>query len=200
MKGIFWTLAIILAILIGLYPSAYFFMRDSDGLLSTKTAELLSDKVWRFAFYAHIFPGGLALLTGWPQFIPSWRTLKPHWHRILGKIYIISVLVSGLAGLYIGFYATGGLVSQTGFIALALIWLFTTLGAFLKIKKREVAAHERWMIFSYAATFAAVTLRLWLPMLIGFYEGDFDAAYPIVAWLCWVPNMGVAWWLVRRTT
>jgi hypothetical protein len=53
------------------------------------------------------------------------------------------------------------------------------------------------MIYSYAACFAAVTLRLWLPLLvIGF--GDFIKAYTVVAWLCWVPNILVAYLIVRK--
>ncbi|GAB4428835.1 MAG: hypothetical protein OHK0039_47410 [Bacteroidia bacterium] len=56
-------------------------------------------------------------------------------------------------------------------------------------------------MISYAACFAAVTLRLWLPILTALL-GDFLPAYRIVAWLCWVPNLLVAlaviWWQRRR--
>ena len=50
-----------------------------------------------------------------------------------------------------------------------------------------------------AVTLAAVTLRLWLPVLLGTHV-PFDTAYPIVAWLCWVPNLLVAEAIVRRTS
>jgi hypothetical protein len=46
-------------------------------------------------------------------------------------------------------------------------------------------------------TFAAVTLRLWLPILIS--SGvDYIEAYQAVAWLSWVPNLLVAEWIVHR--
>ena len=48
------------------------------------------------------------------------------------------------------------------------------------------------MIYSYAACFAAVTLRIWLPILTSIL-GEFLSAYRIVAWLCWVPNLIVAY-------
>lgn len=48
------------------------------------------------------------------------------------------------------------------------------------------------MVYSFSACCAAVTLRLWLPLLLGGLRLDFDFAYPIVAWLCWVPNLLVA--------
>lgn len=75
---------------------------------------------------------------------------------------------------------------------MALLWLATTAMAFLAVKKGEIVAHQNWMIRSYALCWAAVTLRLWLPVLQGVIGLDFIAAYLIVSWLCWVPNLVVA--------
>jgi hypothetical protein len=46
--------------------------------------------------------------------------------------------------------------------------------------------------------FAAVTLRVELPLLIAAFQA-FDPAYMMVSWSCWVPNLLVAEWIVRRT-
>jgi predicted membrane protein DUF2306 len=43
------------------------------------------------------------------------------------------------------------------------------------------------MIRSYALTAAAITLRLYLPLIFVFH-GSFSIAYPAIAWLCWIPN------------
>ena len=49
------------------------------------------------------------------------------------------------------------------------------------------------MIRNYSLTFAAVTLRIYLPLLTTFaFNGEFIPSYHIVAWLCWVPNIIVA--------
>ena len=53
------------------------------------------------------------------------------------------------------------------------------------------------MFFSYAACFAAVTLRIWLPLLT-IAMGESNSAYRIVAWLCWVPNIIVAILILRN--
>ena len=116
---------------------------------------------------------------------------------MLGKTYVISVLISGLCGLFIALYATGGIVSILGFFTLSLIWLTTTILGFKSIKKKDINSHEKFMIFSYAACFAAVTLRIWLPLLTIAMD-DFNSAYRIVAWLCWVPNIIVAFLIVRK--
>jgi hypothetical protein len=52
------------------------------------------------------------------------------------------------------------------------------------------------MVRNFALTFAAVTLRVWLPA--GTAAGvPFAVAYPVVAWLCWVPNLLAAEALIR---
>jgi uncharacterized membrane protein YozB (DUF420 family) len=65
------------------------------------------------------------------------------------------------------------------------------------ITRGDRAAHRRWMYRSYALTFAGVTLRLYLPVAI-FGPYGFAAAYAVIAWLCWAPNLFVAEWLLGR--
>ena len=48
--------------------------------------------------------------------------------------------------------------------------------------------HRAWMIRSYSLTFAAVMLRIYLPISLA-AGVPFDIAYPAIAWLCWVPNV-----------
>ena len=53
------------------------------------------------------------------------------------------------------------------------------------------------MVRSYALTAAAITLRLYLGVALGF-RLPFTAAYPAIAWLCWTPNLVAAEILLRR--
>ena len=186
----------LLAIAIGLYPGIYFIADRAFGLLSTKSNELLTNTIWNIAFYTHIILGGVALLIGWLQFNSKLRIKNLSVHRAIGKIYIMCVLPSSLAGIGIGFFATGGFITATGFICLGIIWFTTTLMAYVKIRDMQIEHHRVLMIYSYAACFAAVTLRIWLPILITIF-GDFMIAYTVVAWLCWVPNIIVAGVIVR---
>ena len=63
----------------------------------------------------------------------------------------------------------------------------------------DVASHRRWMMRNYALTFGAVTLRIQLGLLTGPLGFAFAQAYPLVAWLAWVPNLIVVeWWLLQR--
>tara|TARA_R110002020_G_scaffold474793_2_gene707462 strand:- start:2714 stop:3343 length:630 start_codon:yes stop_codon:yes gene_type:complete len=193
-----WWIFAFLCILIGLYPVLYFVLDRNFGLLQSKTSDLLSNPIWNTAFYTHIILGGLALLIGWAQFPKAFRDRNRKLHKKTGMAYVTFVFFSSLTGIYIGLFASGGVVSIIGFALLGIIWFLTTMMGWLKAKKHDFDAHEDWMILSYAACFAAVTLRIWLPFLINFHEGEFLPAYQMVAWLCWVPNILVALWIVRR--
>jgi len=184
-------------IIIGLYPLLYFMTDSKIGILNSKSVLLLNDGLWNIGFYTHISLGGLALLVGWTQFRESIRRKNKNLHRNLGKVYLISVLLSGFSALYIAYFATGGIITTLGFSCLAIIWLYSTIRAYLEIKNRSISKHQKYMTYSYAACFAAVTLRIWLPVLTAVFQ-DFLIAYRLVSWLCWIPNIIVAYFMVKH--
>lgn len=145
----------------------------------------------------HIVGGIVAALTGPLQFMSAIRNKYRAAHRTLGKVYILAVLSGAVFGLIIATTALGGLVTQAGFSALALAWAFTTLKAYQCIRVRNIALHRRWMIRSFALTFAFVMLRLILPslQLAGLDE---VTAFRVSAWACWLPNILIVELAMRR--
>lgn len=190
-----WTLLGLLCVGIGLYPAVYFLNPGKFGLLQSKGDAVLGNPLWRAAFTTHITCGGVALAVGWTQFVAPWRRRWPRLHRSLGKVYGIAVGFSSLAGIVLAPASSTGWIAGVGFGALGAVWFGTTLKAYTSIHGGDVATHERWATHSFAACLAAVTLRLWLPLMMGVLHLDFGIAYPIVAWLCWVPNLMVACWI-----
>lgn len=198
MKKVPFIVIAIFASIIGLHPLTYLFVEGKIGLLATKSDEVFNDELWKLAFYTHIYFGGIALLSGWQQFIKKFRANYLALHRWVGKAYVLSVTLSGLAGFYLAFFATGGLPSGLGFGSLATLWVTTTILGYTTVRNRDIVAHEKWMTRSYALAFAAVTLRLWLPVFLGVFSMDFFVAYPIISWICWIPNLLVAEWYLRK--
>jgi uncharacterized membrane protein len=148
--------------------------------------------------YLHVFGAATALLLGPLQFWPRLRAQRPALHRWLGRTYLaLGVGVGGVSGWVLALNAYGGGWSRAGFSALALLWLATGALALLSIRQGDVPGHRRWMTRNFALTLAAVALRLYLPAAI---VGGLSLAlaYPVVAWLCWVPNLLAAEWLLRR--
>ncbi|MBN3581795.1 DUF2306 domain-containing protein [Algoriphagus aestuarii] len=192
-----WFLFAFFSIAIGLYPLLYFVFGRQFGVLNAHDSEQLTSVIWNSGFYTHIFLGGLALAIGWIQFNQKLRDKNRKFHKRIGMVYVTAVFFSGLAGVYVALYTLGGTIARIGFASLGIVWLTTTLMGWKTAKDRDFDAHENWMIFSYAACFAAVTLRIYLPIFENLM-GGFIPAYRVVAWLCWVPNMAVAFWIVIR--
>jgi uncharacterized membrane protein len=148
--------------------------------------------------HTHAFAAGLALLLGPWQFSARLRTRRPALHRWIGRTYLAAgIVVGGLSGLLLARLAQGGWMAQLGFACLALAWLYTGFRGYRAIRRGEPAAHRRWMLRNHALTLAAVSLRVYIPLFLA-AGVPFQIAYPVIAWLCWVPHLAVAqWWLSR---
>jgi hypothetical protein len=109
-------------------------------------------------------------------------------HRLIGQVYCLAVAAGWLASLPIAAHAQTGRLASAGFLVLGALWVGATARAYFLIRRRQIQRHREWMIRSYALTCAAITLRLYLPILsiAGF---PIAASYPLVAWICWVPNL-----------
>jgi hypothetical protein len=106
-KRIVWILMALMSILIGLYPAIYFFIDRKFGLLGSKSDEVLTSILWNASFYIHIILGGLALLIGWTQFNSKIRIKKLAVHRLIGKVYVVAVLLSATGGVHFLFCNRG---------------------------------------------------------------------------------------------
>ncbi len=193
MKQALWVTMAVLSVLVALYA---FGLLVTPGLGPPFIAERRLDMP--IALYAHLAGGLTALAVGPWQLHSRLRARALGRHRLLGRVYVIAVLVGGLGSLGLATVSMEGLVTHLGFGMLGVLWLGSTLQAFLRIRAGDQASHRVWMIRSFALTLAAVTLRLWLPLsqIAGI---PFPDAYQAVAWVCWVPNLVVAEWFVLRT-
>jgi uncharacterized membrane protein len=178
---------------------AYIPYNTDVGFLRIKQHYIGIDQ-WRTAFFIHVYASIWVLFAGFTQF--SKRLLKnnPKLHRTFGYIYVIDVLlVTGPAGLLMGFYANGGVWSQIAFVLLAVLWIFFTAMAFIKAKQKNFKAHRNYMIRSYALTLSAITLRAWKYGITNTMVLPPMDVYRVVAWLGWVGNLLFAEWLIWRT-
>ena len=151
----------------------------------------------------HVLAAGVALIIGPIQFILA-RNVKRYpalkiWHSNLGRIYLMAVIIGTIGGTYLSFYANGGLISTIGLLTLNILWMSSTLISVIHILKGNVPAHNKWMIRSFALTFAAVTLRIEQPLLSLFLDNVTVAR--TVYWVSWVGNILIVefWMRVRKT-
>lgn len=165
---------------------------DVDFLLTKQNVYHI--KSWKISFYTHVYTSILVLVAGFTQFSPWVMRRHVRWHRTIGWMYLITVLIiSGPAAFVMSLKANGGLPARASFTLLSMVWYACTLMALVRAKQHRYQSHARWMVRSYALTLSAITLRI--------YAFGFDAlhisvpprdVYITIAWLSWVPNLLVA--------
>src|SRR5262245_21739262 len=175
-------------------------LADQDSRLSTNYADRSTPI--KTVFYVHIVFGGAALLLS-PVQLSAWvRARARRLHRVVGRIVLSTILVSGVAGAVLSTVNAAGPIGVAGFGLLAVAWVTFAVAAWRAIRRRDVDAHRRWSVRAFAMTYAAVMLRLWLIVMIAGQAAlagtpddvAFDRAYHVVPFLCWVPNLLVAQW------
>jgi uncharacterized membrane protein len=178
-----WGFVLLLAVL--------FIFNNAVPYFNPKSPNYEPEKLQPFTLpvLIHIAGGIIAILTGAFQFIEAIRTKYVRWHRILGKIYLISILISALVSYYLSVfhaiidrhYITFGI----GLMGLATAWLFTSGMAFWAIKRRDFEQHREWMIRSYVVTCGFITFRLIFGILQQVLGVDKIDSGNIAAWGSW---------------
>jgi Predicted membrane protein (DUF2306) len=176
---------------------AYIPYNTDVGFLRIKQQYIDIDH-WRTAFFIHVYASMWVLFAGFTQFSKKLLRNTPRLHRTLGYIYVTNVLlITGPAGLVMGFYANGGLLSRIAFVSLAALWIFFTAMALIKAKQKKFKAHRAYMIRSYALTLSAITLRAWKYAITNTVTLPPMDVYRVVAWLGWVGNLIMAEYIIR---
>lgn len=107
------------------------------------------------------------------------------------------VFIAAPSGFLMGLYANGSYPTQISFTLLSLLWIFTTVMAYRKVKQRKYVSHGRWMIRSYALTLSAISLRFFT-FLIGYFNIPLypAEAYIVISYSSWMVNLLLAEWLI----
>jgi len=176
--------------------SMHFFQQEISGILKYK--EISSNYIYRLCFKSHIFFGIVAIFVGPFQFLTNVKRTYLSLHRKMGYIYFISILISSVVGLGIAQYAMGGMISTVGFSILAIFWMSTVVLAMVSIRAGDITNHKKWMFISYGLTFASIPQRtlLLIPLL---FNIEFISVYRVSAWLPWILNTIIAFYLFRKS-
>jgi uncharacterized membrane protein len=181
-----WALAGFLSLGVALVSYRYLAPGSPGG-----AHEILANPFAKPWLFVHVAGAATALLLAAPQLLPVVRRRWPAVHRWVGRLYIVGCLVGAVAGFIVAFGSFAGPIATIGFASLGVIWFIANLQGWRTAMARNFTDHRAWMIRSFAMTFGAVTLRLYLPLfpLLGV---DFLDGYRAVSFLAWVPNLILA--------
>ena len=142
----------------------------------------------------HGLAAALALALG------PFQWLRDRGHRLRGYLYLASVLVGSLTGLWLAALAFGGWSSKLGFSIMAILWAYTGFRAYNAARLKQFEQHRIWMLRNFALAFGAVSLRFYLEIAQRFGL-DFFTVYPTAVWVAWSPCLLTAelyiWWEER---
>jgi uncharacterized membrane protein len=132
----------------------------------------------RHLLIPHTLSGIIALLAGPIQFSSRFRERHLKFHRVLGRIYVISVFI----GAFTGIALASGRPGLPGTSMQAAAWIVCTTAALITARNRQIVQHRQWMARSYAVTFTFISsrvLNLW-PRYWS-HLGDAFAAVGVIA-------------------
>jgi uncharacterized membrane protein len=150
----------------------------------------------------HVAGAALYVLLGPLQFAAGFRRRAPHWHRVAGRLLVISGLLVALSALWMTLTlphrpGAGDILFAARLVFGSVMIAALTLG-FVAIRRGDVLSHRRWMTRAYAIGLGAGTQVpvLMLAEIIAGHPDDLRRA--VLMGGAWVVNLAVAEWLVRR--
>lgn len=147
----------------------------------------------------HGLAGALALFIGPLQFSNRLRLRRLQLHRLLGRLYVISVFVAAPVSIVIAIKQGPPSILMAAVIQ-ASAWVLTTAAALYCISRGNIKQHREWMIRSYpfAMVFVFTRVILAIPAIERTGElGVISVVWGCVALACFVPSFVINWRAMR---
>lgn len=130
---------------------------------------VVGQNIGNFTLIVHLLFAFIITVGGPVQFVPYFRRRFPVFHRVNGRIYLLTAFIMSITGLYLGLSGreVAGDPSQQGLLVLGafLILIFSFL-ALRTAMARNFRAHRRWalrlFLIANGVWFFRIGLFLWL--------------------------------------
>lgn len=159
--------------------------------------------------YLHIAPGLVYLLGAPFQLSARFRRRHLTLHRRMGRVLLACGAASVGMSLFIGIsHPFGGWSERAATVVFGLWFLICLAVAFAAVRRRDIAAHRRWMIRAFAVATGIATIRLWTGAFIALHHamtgaepnGPVADTFGLAFWLGLSTNVAVGEWWLRRTS
>ena len=151
------------------------------------TEAVYGDYYWPKApwLFIHVISGILATLIGPFQLISRIRTNNLNTHRVLGKIYLGSILIASITAVYLAINSQYNLINKISLGFVPIIWISTTGMAYISVLNKQFGQHREWMIRSYVVTLFFITFVMIDEFLPYSYFGTYAETLPLLTWASW---------------
>ncbi|MBS1555578.1 MAG: DUF2306 domain-containing protein [Bacteroidetes bacterium] len=184
---LFTTLSLVVSLSINAFTYANFDFKYSFLRLKQ---EAITTGWYLPAYYSHVLIAGLILLAGFFQVNSRLSLGGRRLHRAIGYVYAYGIFFfAAPGGLVMSFFIDRGPVVLLSFVLQTIAWVWFTAVAVYKAKMKDISRHRKWMLRSYAITFAAVSLRVYTFVFTGSIDLMHPLSYGLIAWASWVVNL-----------
>lgn len=171
----------------GIIYLTWSFMHGADHFLALTPEALGKYFSLKWVLILHITAGGGALVLGPLQFWEPFRNSYRKLHRVIGMLYFLAILASGLCAVVLAF-TTAYAVNWAYAFSLQVwvsVWITSSFIAYYTALRKKFKLHKEWTIRSYIVTLAFVVSGLLVksPVLDRF--GGFEAVSPSLFWFGW---------------
>lgn len=139
--------------------------------------------LWLTALCIHIPSALLSLPACLVLLSKRVRARFPEFHRWLGRVAFVLVVLGVVpSGLYLAFFARGGLITTLGFWLTGVLAFIAMLQSVQSARRRQMKAHRRWSTHVAAQLAVAVVSRFLLAgaVQVGLYR---NWVYVAALWL-----------------
>ena len=142
------------------------------------------DSIGNFAVGMHLLLAIVIIVGGPLQLIPQVRTRFPRFHRLNGRVYLLTAFVLSIGGLFMVF--TRGVIGdgQTRISINAILIIFCAVMALRYALVRDFKTHRRWALRLFLVVggvwFFRIGLMLWLMVNkepVGFDPKTFEGPF-----------------------
>ncbi|MGE1126355.1 DUF2306 domain-containing protein [Bacillus wiedmannii] len=193
------AILLIISILWVMHTLSKNFIIDPDfkRFLSKKDTLPSNQILWAMMIRIHIILAIIAMLSGPLGIIRRFRLKSPGFHRWNGRVYVVSIVLNFIPGLYVSFFATGGWPSIIGFLILNILWFTTTIFGYVYIKRKDVLRHSQWITRSFLLAFANMIIYIIVAIAHNGLHISYSLSYTIAVWFCWIINLAIAEFIIR---
>jgi uncharacterized membrane protein len=147
----------------------------------------------RHLLIPHTLAGTFALLAGPLQFSTRFRQRHLPIHRVIGRLYALSVFVGSFTGIALAWGRPG----LPGTSMQAAAWIVCTAAAVIAAQNGQITVHRQWMARSYAVTFTFISSRILNLMPVYWsHLGDVLSAVGVIAFTLasiLIVDIGINW-------
>lgn len=189
-SGLIWSLLFLGTVLVFVVPLKY--LLDFSFFSNTMhTPSMATPHNWinNLLLYSHIAFSFPAIMLGIWMFNTSFRENNLTLHRKLGQIYVIGCLMGGITVIPLALNNDSILAPKIGFTMMGSIWICLTYFGYTSAIHKNYAAHRRWMMRSYAVTYAFVHVNFTYPLILPYEALGPEGVKVFMSMISWMTNL-----------